>query len=207
MRIMKANLSTLKHDTRGATAVEFALIFPTFLVLLLGSFDVGYQLYARAILQGAVQKAARDSGLQTGAGQIAQIDAKVLASIDAIVKAAPGRTVVFTRRSYMNLSDVGEMEDFTDSDADGVCDLGEPYEDINGSGTWNDRGTAGQGGARAAVLYSVTLKYDRMFPLSKLIGLPPVVDMVASTVLRNQPYDSIIGTIKPTPLNCTPADL
>ncbi|MFY0080366.1 TadE family protein, partial [Acinetobacter baumannii] len=54
------------QDRRGVTVTEFGLIAPTFLMLLLGVFDLGYTVYARAILDGAVQKAGRDAALETG---------------------------------------------------------------------------------------------------------------------------------------------
>ncbi|MBA4780653.1 TadE/TadG family type IV pilus assembly protein [Blastomonas sp.] len=44
------------QDRRGVTVTEFGLIAPTFLLLLLGVFDLGFTVYARAILDGAVQK-------------------------------------------------------------------------------------------------------------------------------------------------------
>ena len=52
--------STLR-DEEGASLVEFALIAPTLLVLLLGAFDLCYNVYGNTMLQGAIQEAARDS--------------------------------------------------------------------------------------------------------------------------------------------------
>ena len=41
---------------------------------------------------------------------------------------------------------------------------GEPFEDANANGTWDeDRGSDGQGGARDAVLYVVSVSYRRAF--------------------------------------------
>jgi Flp pilus assembly protein TadG len=44
---------------RGATALEFALIAPPLLMLLVGTLDVGRLLWTRAALQDAVARAAR----------------------------------------------------------------------------------------------------------------------------------------------------
>ena len=51
-----------------------------------------------------------------------------------------------------------------------------------------DGGDAGQGGAKDITVYSVTVSYPRMFPISTLFGGSPNVNMTASTVLANQPY-------------------
>ena len=44
------------------------------------------------------------------------------------------------------------------------------------------------GGARDAVLYTVTVSYPRAFPVMKLLGFSNTVTARARTVLRNQPY-------------------
>ena len=58
-----------------------------------------------------------------------------------------------------------------------------------------DRGVDGMGGARDAVLYTVTVSYPRAFPLMHLIGLPETVTSRSQTVLRNQPYGSQDQTV------------
>ena len=79
--------------------------------------------------------------------------------------------------------------DFTDTNDDGLCNEGEPFEDINGNGTWDDdRGRADTGSARDAVMYSVTVTYPRAFPVMSLLGFSDTVTAKARTVLRNQPY-------------------
>ena len=62
------------QDRRGVTVTEFGLIAPTFLLLLLGVFDLGFTVYARAILDGAVQKAGRDASLESGGSALDTID-------------------------------------------------------------------------------------------------------------------------------------
>ena len=85
--------------------------------------------------------------------------------------------------------DIGEEEEYTDEDGDGVCNNGDPFFDANNNGRWDsNRGAVGIGGARDAVLYTVIVTYDRMFPMYGLAGLPEQVELRASTVLRNEPY-------------------
>lgn len=182
------HFTTIGQSNDGVAAVEFALISPVLVLLLMGLFDMGYSVYANTMLQGALQRAARSSTVEGALGVLTSIDDAVRIEVHRVV---PDATITFTRKSYANFSDIGVQEDFTDTNDNGVCDAGEPYEDANGNGTWDrDRGTAGLGGARDAVLYTATMTYDRKFPMASLIGLPGTITNSASTVLRNQPYDA-----------------
>ncbi len=190
-------LRALRRDERGATLVEFALVAPVLLLTLLGLFEMGYNYYIQAQLQGAIQKAARDSTIETAMGKTSEIDDRVENAVHMIV---PGAKVGFSRTSYTNFTDVAEPEDFTDIDGNGTCSDGEPFEDANANGTWDqDRGKLGQGGARDAVLYVVSVTYRRMFGVARLIGFPEMFTTEATTVVRNQPFgDQTIAAVAGT---------
>ena len=47
-------LNRLRRDTRGSTIVEFAIIAPSFMILLMGVFDLGQAVYLRAVMNGAM---------------------------------------------------------------------------------------------------------------------------------------------------------
>lgn len=198
-------LRSLAHAERGATLVEFAFVAPVFCLLLIGAFDVGHTLYMKAILQGVVQKAARDSGLETGSisAQQASIDSRVRQSVLDLDKSA---TVTFTRRYFRNFTKAAaqQPEAFTDTNGDGVCDNGEPYQDANNNNVWDpDGGDSGQGGARDAVLYTADITYPRVLPLQKFIpSYPDKVNVQASTILENQPYGDQGTYAAPTVRNC-----
>ncbi len=55
---------SLVRDEQGAAIVEFALVAPVLIMMLLGLFDLGYNTYTSAILQGAIAKAARNSSIE-----------------------------------------------------------------------------------------------------------------------------------------------
>jgi Flp pilus assembly protein TadG len=191
-----AHFSALGRDERGVTAVEFAIIAPALLMVLLGVFDTAYNLYTASVLNGAAQKAARASTIEGAEAKGLAIDGKVVAAVHNVM---PEADVTFDRRAYRDYSDIHRPEDYTDVDSDGACDDNEPFEDINGNGVWDaDRGTDTMGGARDAVLYTVTVSYPRVFPLMHLLGLPETVTSRSQTVLRNQPY----GTQKTPPVLC-----
>lgn len=183
---MTRRVHRLAGNTQGAALVEFALLAPVLLITLLGLFDMAYNYYLQAQLQGAIQKAARDSTIEGSVMVTGDIDAHVE---DAVTDIVPDAQVRFRRYSYTNFSEVSQPEDFVDLDKDGRCNDGEPFEDANGNGTWDeDRGKEGGGGARDAVLYTVTVRYPRAFGAAQIVGLPAIVDTEASTILRNQPY-------------------
>lgn len=191
--------SRLGADARGVSTVEFALVAPVLLMTLFGIFDIGYTTYIGAQLQGAIQKAARDSTLEGAGSKEATLDGKVSDAVHIIV---PSATLDFTRKAYSTFSAVGQPEDFTDANSNGVCDDGEPFEDANANGTWDDdRGTVGFGGARDATLYTVEVTYKRPFPVTSFLGQDGNFTLTANTVLRNQPYGA--QNVSSAVENCT----
>jgi hypothetical protein len=186
MNALVRQVASLGRDSRGVTAVEFAIIAPALMMTLLGLMDLSYNLYASTLLEGAVQEAGRNSTIEGAEGKGLAIDNKVSSTVHHIV---PSADVDFARRAYIDYAEVGRPEDYTDTNDDGTCNGGEPFEDINSNGTWDqDRGREDMGGARDAVLYTVTVSYRRAFPVMKLLGFSNTVTARARTVLRNQPY-------------------
>lgn len=179
-------LVKMRRDENGVTLVEFGLIAPTFMILLMGVFDVGLAMYMQSVLDGAVQKAARDASLETGPSSLSGIDGKVEETVQAILKSA---TVTPDRKSYFQYSDVARSEVFDDDNDNGVCDNGETFEDENDNDQWDeDVGEDGIGGPKDIVLYTVEISYDRLFPLDSFIGGSGVTKLTSKTVIKNQPY-------------------
>lgn len=176
----------LRHDENGAYMIEFALIMPAFLMLVMGIFDIGMQMYAKSVLSGAVEQAARLNTLEANASNASVVDQAVR---DQVGRVARYGTLNFSRLNYRDFSGVGRQEPFTDSNGNGVRNAGECYTDMNNNSTWDaDQGGSGQGGAGDVVLYRVSLTFDRLFPLWKMLGEPQSETITISTVLRNQPY-------------------
>ncbi len=50
---------TLRHSNRGTTAIEFAMLFPVYLLMLFGVIEFGRLLWTQSTLQQAVEAAAR----------------------------------------------------------------------------------------------------------------------------------------------------
>lgn len=200
----RAFLHEVSRDQRGMSAVEFALIAPVFLMLLLGAFDMSHSVYMKSILQGVLQKAGRDATLETGTEAARQT------AIDTIVSSqvknlANGANVTITRRYYKDFTKAAQAvgEPFTDTNGNTLCDAGEPYQDTNNNSVRDaDGGDDGQGGARDTVIYTAAVRYPRMFPMYKLAGLNPNVELIATTVLANQPYGEQSQYSAATVRNC-----
>ncbi|MES2442579.1 MAG: TadE/TadG family type IV pilus assembly protein [Pseudomonadota bacterium] len=192
----------LGRDEKGATVVEFALVAPVMGMLLLGAFDVGHTLYMRSVLQGIVQKVARDSTLESGlvTAQQEVLDERVRTQVRALANNA---TTTITRQYYRSFTNAAasQFEPYTDTNGNGTCNAGEPYQDNNNNGVWNATGgNTGAGGAKDAVLYTVSVSYPRFFPIYRFVGGSSTTVITGSTVLRNQPYgDQTVPTVR----NCT----
>ena len=178
----------LRSDVRGATLVEFAFVAPILLLMILGLFDMAHSQYTSAMINGAMQKAARDLTLETAPSEVANIDQRVIAHVRTV---APNSAIIeLEKKSHIGFEDIGEPEDYNDSNGDGVCNDGEPFVDSNRNGQWDpDRGVDGIGGAHDAVLYTAVVTYDRLFPLYGLMGMSQQVTLRSTTAMRNQPYD------------------
>lgn len=180
----------LLGDRRGVTLVEFAFVGPILIIMIMGLFDMAHTQYTNALLNGAMQKAARDMTLESAGSQQANNDARVRAQVQNVLP--KGAEVEFERLSHFDFSDIGEPEEVIEpaATANRRCDPGERYVDENDNGRWDaDRGQVGNGGARDVVLFTAIVRYDRLFPMFELIGMPDKVTLRASTVLRNQPFD------------------
>ncbi|WP_426263342.1 TadE/TadG family type IV pilus assembly protein [Sphingomonas sp. PWP1-2] len=184
------------RDTRGATIIEFAVVAPVMILLIMGLSDLAYQGYIMSILDGAMQKAGRDSTIQgndtTPSG--AAIDQKVMASVWLVMKSA---TYVSSRKSYSQFGNIAP-ESFRDDNGNKVYDAAtECFTDVNGNKTWDaDPGASGQGGASDVVVYKMTITYPRLFPMAGLAGLSQTVTNSSTTYLKNQPY---AGQVSYTP--------
>ena len=61
-----------KRSDRGAAAVEFALVLPVLVALLLGIIEFGYAMYVQATIAGAAREGARALAINTSSTASAQ---------------------------------------------------------------------------------------------------------------------------------------
>jgi len=183
-----AHTLALLKDELGATISEFAVVAPVFLLMMMGTFDAAHTMYVRAVMQGAVYKAARETALKAGQKELQQItiDNELKDQIRLLVP--KGATINDpVRSSYKNFADAAKSEGEPVNDtvtANGICDPGERYEDRNGNGQY-DAANTGQGSARDIVRYSITVSYKSFFPMPAGLGER---ELTATSVIANQPF-------------------
>lgn len=197
-------MNIIRKDQRGMSAVEFALMAPVLFILLFGALDMAHTLYMTSVLQGSLQKAGRDASLEDGTETVrqAEIDNAVRSQI---LKLANNATVSLVHRNYKSLTQAQQAtpEPFTDTNGNGICDAGEPFQDSNNNLVRDlDGADEGQGGAKDVVVYTAKVSYARLFPMFTLIGMPATVNLTATTVLANQPYGEQSQQGAPTVRNC-----
>ena len=194
-------LHRLAADRGGVTVVEFAMIAPVLMLMIMGLFDIAHTQYTSAVLHGALQKAGRDLTLESASNRQTSIDARVRDQVASVMPA--GAQITYEKLSHFDFSDVDLAEEFTDQNSDNRCNNNEPFVDSNNNTRWDaDRGMDGIGGARDVIVYTANVTYPRMFPLFAMIGASSNVTLKAATVLRNQPFDEQNKRIT-TVRNCT----
>lgn len=179
-------LARLRKEESGSTIIEFAMLAPTMLVLIMGAMDLSYRAYVTSVLEGEMQKAARDSGTEgVNAAKLNAIEARVKTQVGRIVRNA---TFTQLRKNYSSYLGT-KPERFTDSNSNGVRDAGECFDDANGNSQWDaDPGNDGQGSAKDVVVYTMGVSYPRLFPMYGLLGWSQTENITVRTYLRNQPY-------------------
>lgn len=190
---MIARINNLIRNCIGSPAVEFALVAPVMFVLCMSAAELAFQTYVQSVLNGEVQKAGRDGTIENNLNKVDDLDKKVKGQLQNLL---PNATFTVIRNNYDSYASMAG-EPFTDSkypdDAtgvyDGICNHGESYTDVNSNGSYDKNlAESGEGGADDVADYTVTVKYDRLFPMAGLMGWSKDVTLSASTLLKNQPY-------------------
>ena len=198
-------IAKFRSNEDGVSILEFALIAPVVMAMMMGALDIGHSLFVRATLDGAVQDAARSSSLE-GATSLTQqdlIDDRVASIVREL---APDAKVMVSRRYYKTFSTaaLARAEEVNEQSPGNLkCDRGESFMDANGNGVWDaDGGSDGQGGAKDIVIITFKVSYPRIFPLAAMLGSPANVEMQSDSILANQPYGDQTAYGQPVQVNC-----
>lgn len=185
-------LRRVLRNNRGVSVVEFALIAPVFIGMLLVVFEFGFAFYAKAVLQGAVEEAARTASLENTSWD--RLSDRVNRQVRNVIPASDADTEISFDLDpvyYANYVDINLPEDFEDNNNNNEWDSDECFVDRNGNGVYDtDVGLSGRGGAQDVVTITATLTYVRPFPLWKLFQLDSTQTIRVSTYLRNQPFSA-----------------
>lgn len=184
---MRRHLGRLRRDRRGVTAVEFAIIATPMMIAFLGLVDLGFRQYMAAMLQGAMDQAAR----RVTVGGVSE--ASINTFVDTRMKTVlGGSNTVVVPLNYGNFSKVGRPEPITaDANNNNVLDPGDCFTDLNGNGRRDmDGGKGGNGVGDDVVYYVATSTYPAIMPLRGLLGWDTTTRVTATMMMRNQPYSA-----------------
>lgn len=187
MKLLPHLSRRLADDQRGASVPEFALILIPLCLILFGGLEIGYQIYVRSVLLGAMERATRLTTLQTVDSTAVETD------IEATIKRlAPNATVRTTKGSFLQYSQINAMERLTkDTNNNATLDSGDCWEDVDDNGVRNvvTEGKTGIGGADDIVRYNTVVTYNRILPIYRFTGIGNTATLSATTMTRRQPYE------------------
>ena len=203
---MTTTFARLRDDDSGATIVEFAMVAPVLILILLAGFDFGHRAYVTSVLQGALTDAARQASVEnpniSGTGDTLEerVEDAIRSQVGSI--ATSGFVLDVTQSNFYDFTGIGNPERILrDNDSDGTYDAddGDCFADLNQNGEYDtDTGRDGIGGANDVVFYEATLEMDAIVPLANLIGGTSRHTILVETAVRNQPW----GTQATPPTIC-----
>jgi Flp pilus assembly protein TadG len=74
------------RESRGAAAVEFAILVPIFIVIVFGIVDFGLMFYSKTVITNAAREGARTASLS---GDLAAVTAAVTTAVGSLPGSAP----------------------------------------------------------------------------------------------------------------------
>lgn len=181
----------LAKDIRGVTLIEFSIMLPAMLTMIMGSIEMGHMLYARQVLEGATVEAARKAtaSLETKESDRTKIMRDTITNQMAPFPLAKNAKIDIATKVYADFSSAFP-ETYDDVNKNDSYDVGEPYVDRNKNGKWdNTTPKAGTlGGPGDVVSYTVTFPKALLFGyIGSIIGIQNgTINLKATTVVRNE---------------------
>lgn len=177
------------RDESGIAALEFAMITPVLLLMLMGIIEFSMIMFTTAVMESATNITSRLGKT----GYVAEGSTREQQILDSVAHRTAGlldpEKITIDSKIYSDFSKIGQPEpclDPTSSPCPGTS--GVNFVDINGNGMWDaDMGKAGLGEAGDVVVYTVSYPWPIMTPfIGSIIGNP--FTLTVRTVVRNEPY-------------------
>jgi len=196
LRFSKHPLKSFRRDTNGSTLMEFAFGAPVLLTVILASMEFGAVMLTSTLMESSLREAARFGITGQQPDNATRLE-RIIDIVDertlGLVDMAEAQVDILV---YPSFSDIGRGEDYVDGNASGSYDLGETFTDENGNGVWDaDIGAAGSGASGDIVVYRMRYDWQSMTPFaSHFIGNDGILNLAASIVVRNEPWDGLDGS-------------
>jgi Flp pilus assembly protein TadG len=188
-QILKKHFVKPAKDEGGSAALQFAIVGPFFIALVIGTLEIGYALLVGTLLEAGAREASRYgiTGLELGGKTRLEVIRETIAThtygyvdMDALA---------IDTKVYENFSSIGKPEPYQDDNGNGSWDAGESYTDVNGNSSWDaDLGVAGAGGGGDIVVYTLTHDQNLLTPFMQVILGGETLRRQARVVIRNEPF-------------------
>ena len=181
-------LSLAMHDD-GVTAIEFALLAPVLLLMLMGILEFSMISFTSSVMEGATALTARLGKTGYVPNSMTR-DQEIINSIDDKTSGLLDKNLItIVTKAYSSFAAIGGEPCLTATCGAGAA--GTDYIDVNGNGKWDpDLGQVGLGGPGDTVVYTVSYPWPIMTPImSAVIG--GTYNITARTVVRNEPYATV----------------
>jgi Flp pilus assembly protein TadG len=162
-------------DTRGAAAIEFALVGSTFMMMLLASFEFGFMLFVQSVLDNAARDAARlirTGQVQTSSNPTSTFSTLLCSEVGSLIGCG---SIIYQAQTFNAWSDAQTAVNTPAS------------RDANGN--FLSSGFS-PGTQQQIVVVTVTYNYPFLTPwIGKLVGGSSGSGLLMSTVVfQNEPY-------------------
>lgn len=192
---MKSFFNKLRQplkDDKGASIVEFGILAPVFLLMIVATAELGIMM----IIQNALDAAAREAGRLglTGSEGLtaAEREEAIRDRVVAVVEGLSGglakeANLTITVKSYEDMENIAQPEPYIDGNANGEYDVGESYTDVNGNGEYDtDQGISESFGLSGqAVDYQITYSWDS---IASVMGLADTVTLEGRAAVVNEEF-------------------
>jgi len=190
--LIARRLRALSGDRSGSALVEFAVAAPVVVLILVGVLEMALMGFVAIMLEASLREAARFgfTGQDPGAGsREAQILEIVRDNTLGLVTIEDAHVTV---SNFPTFESISAGEPYEDANGNGSWDDGESYTDFNGNGTRDgDAGSPGAGGGEDIVLYEIAVEWRMLTPLiGDIVGNSGLVPLEASIAVRNEPFDA-----------------
>lgn len=183
-------LARLWRAQGGLTTLEFAIVSPVLMLMVMGIAEMGLAMFAQSVLEGATFSASRlgKTGYSAAASTREETIRNILSERAGVLLDV--NKVSMTSQTYQQFDQIGDPEPFIDANGNGDRDEGENYTDVNGNGVYDtDMGASGLGNAGEVVVYTVSYPWRIITPLmAQFFGANGVLNLSARTVVQNEPY-------------------
>lgn len=176
LALLRPVFGPLLRDQRGSALIEFALVAPPFLLLLVGTLEVSLMFFTSAVMEGATKEAAR----QIRTGNVQESGDPVTAFqnelCDSLFNVIDCSQVVFNVQTFASFNDVSMP-----------IELDQDGEIINTGFS--------PGGSSAVTVVRSMYRWHFITPLIQEV-LPEALGghLIVSTVaFQNEPYNVNIG--------------